>query len=400
MTTREKGTGLGLAIVRKDHRGAWRPDRAARCARGRRAAAMGRSSASRCPDAARRRRRPAMLRPCTEGRATLPSDRWRPTSSSSTTRPTSASSYPASSATKGTARGRPRDADGALAEIAKRRPSLIFLDIWLQGSRIDGLALLDAIQRDNADIPIVMISGHGNIETAVSAIKRGAYDYIEKPFKADRLVLVAERALESSKLRREITELRERSRRGRGLVGASAGRQPAPPADREGRADQQPGHDLRPVGLGQGAGRADHPLAVAARQRAVRGRSMPPTITPERMEQELFGTEANGDGRREGRRARGGAWRHALSRRSRRHAARDAEQDPPRARRPDAFSASAAPPGSTSTSASSPRPRATSSARSPRARSARTCSIASRWCRSGFRRWPSGARTSRRLSST
>ena len=86
------------------------------------------------------------------------------------------------------------DADSALGEITKRRPSLVFLDIWLQGRRMDGLALLDAVKRDHADLPVVMISGHGNIETAVSAIKRGAYDYIEKPFKTDRLVLVAERA--------------------------------------------------------------------------------------------------------------------------------------------------------------------------------------------------------------
>ena len=115
------------------------------------------------------------------------------------------------------------DADAALAEIAKRRPSLVFLDIWLQGSRIDGLALLDAIKREHADLPVVMISGHGNIETAVSAIKRGAYDYIEKPFKSDRLVLVAERALEASKLRREVKVLRERageaSRAARQLAG-------------------------------------------------------------------------------------------------------------------------------------------------------------------------------------
>ncbi len=96
------------------------------------------------------------------------------------------------------------DADGALAEIGKRRPSLVFLDIWLQGSKIDGLVLLDTIKRDNPELPIVMISGHGNIETAVSAIRRGAYDYIEKPFKSDRLVVVAERALEASKLRRVI----------------------------------------------------------------------------------------------------------------------------------------------------------------------------------------------------
>src|SRR5581483_3037263 len=84
-----------------------------------------------------------------------------------------------------------RDGDEALAAIATRRPNLIFLDIWLQGSRLDGLQLLDAMKQEHADVPIVMISGHGNIETAVAAIKRGAYDFIEKPFKADRLVLVA-----------------------------------------------------------------------------------------------------------------------------------------------------------------------------------------------------------------
>ena len=83
------------------------------------------------------------------------------------------------------------DSDGAIAAIGARRPSLVFLDIWLQGSRLDGLSLLDEVHRQHPDLPVVIISGHGNIETAVSAIKRGAYDYIEKPFKADRLVLVA-----------------------------------------------------------------------------------------------------------------------------------------------------------------------------------------------------------------
>ena len=87
------------------------------------------------------------------------------------------------------------NADAALQEIATRRPSLVFLDIWIQGSRLDGLQLLDVIKEQHADLPVVMISGHGNIETAVSAIKRGAYDFIEKPFKADRLLLVAERAI-------------------------------------------------------------------------------------------------------------------------------------------------------------------------------------------------------------
>lgn len=77
-------------------------------------------------------------------------------------------------------------------------PRLIFLDIWMQGSKLDGLALLDEIKSRHPEIPVVMISGHGNIETAVNAIKRGAFDFIEKPFKADRLILIAERALENS----------------------------------------------------------------------------------------------------------------------------------------------------------------------------------------------------------
>jgi two-component system nitrogen regulation response regulator NtrX len=87
------------------------------------------------------------------------------------------------------------DSDHALAEIARRRPHMVFLDIWLQGSRLDGLQLLEQIKREHPELPIVMISGHGNIETAVAAIKRGAYDFIEKPFKSDRLILVATRAL-------------------------------------------------------------------------------------------------------------------------------------------------------------------------------------------------------------
>ena len=94
-----------------------------------------------------------------------------------------------------------RDSDDAAAAIAARRPNLIFLDIWLQGSRLDGLQVLDAVKREHPEVPVVMISGHGNIETAASAIRRGAYDFIEKPFKADRLLLVAERALENSRLK-------------------------------------------------------------------------------------------------------------------------------------------------------------------------------------------------------
>jgi two-component system, NtrC family, nitrogen regulation response regulator NtrX len=88
-----------------------------------------------------------------------------------------------------------RDSDSALTEIANRLPHLVFLDIWLQGSKLDGLELLEEIKRDHPDLPAVMISGHGNVETAVAAIKRGAYDFLEKPFKSERLITVATRAL-------------------------------------------------------------------------------------------------------------------------------------------------------------------------------------------------------------
>ncbi|HTJ59265.1 MAG TPA: sigma-54 dependent transcriptional regulator [Devosiaceae bacterium] len=103
------------------------------------------------------------------------------------------------------------DSDSALNEIARRRPSLVFLDIWMQGSRLDGLQLLDVFQSQHPEMPVVMISGHGNVETAVSAIRRGAYDYIEKPFKIDRLLLITQRAMEATRLRNEVEVLKERS---------------------------------------------------------------------------------------------------------------------------------------------------------------------------------------------
>src|SRR5690242_16825734 len=115
-----------------------------------------------------------------------------------------------------------RNSDDALATIAARRPNLVFLDIWLQGSKLDGLQLLSAIKAEHPELPIVMISGHGNIETAVSAIKLGAYDFIEKPFKADRLVLIAERALETFRLKREVKELKQLSPLPTKLIGESS----------------------------------------------------------------------------------------------------------------------------------------------------------------------------------
>src|SRR6201989_3623397 len=115
-----------------------------------------------------------------------------------------------------------RDADDALGAVVARRPNLVFLDIWLQGSRLDGLQLLDALKQEHPELPIVMISGHGNIETAVAAIKQGAYDFIEKPFKADRLLLVAERAIEHLRLRRELKQLRQAAPVSPILIGKSA----------------------------------------------------------------------------------------------------------------------------------------------------------------------------------
>jgi two-component system, NtrC family, nitrogen regulation response regulator NtrX len=113
------------------------------------------------------------------------------------------------------------NSDAAITELTQRKPSLVVLDIWLQGSRMDGLDLLVEIKNRMPDVPVVIISGHGNIETAVAAIRRGAYDYIEKPFNADRLLLIVGRALETTRLKRENDELRGRSGLMPELVGSS-----------------------------------------------------------------------------------------------------------------------------------------------------------------------------------
>jgi two-component system nitrogen regulation response regulator NtrX len=114
-----------------------------------------------------------------------------------------------------------RDSDAALDMIAERRPSLVLLDIWLQGSRLDGLALLEQLKHEHPALPVVIMSGHGNVETAVQAIKFGAYDFIEKPFQADRLVLAVQRAIEAARLKRENEELRWRSGPATELIGRS-----------------------------------------------------------------------------------------------------------------------------------------------------------------------------------
>ena len=114
------------------------------------------------------------------------------------------------------------DSDSALSAVTQRRPHLVLLDVWLQGSKLDGIQVLDLLKRDHPDLPVVIISGHGNIETAVAAIKKGAYDFIEKPFKADRLVHVVRRALEAARLKREIEELKLKTGDETELVGSSS----------------------------------------------------------------------------------------------------------------------------------------------------------------------------------
>jgi two-component system nitrogen regulation response regulator NtrX len=113
------------------------------------------------------------------------------------------------------------DADSAFAAIETSAPDLIILDIWLQGSRMDGIEILKSVKRDNPGIPIVIISGHGNIEVAVAAVQQGAYDFIEKPFNMNQLMVVVDRALETSRLRRENARLRASEATSCNLVGSS-----------------------------------------------------------------------------------------------------------------------------------------------------------------------------------
>jgi two-component system nitrogen regulation response regulator NtrX len=186
-----------------------------------------------------------------------------------------------------------KNADEALEAIETRRPNLVFLDIWMQGSRLDGLQLLDIVKERHPDVPVVMISGHGNIETAVSAIKRGAYDYIEKPFKADRLVLVAERAIETSRLKRQVRELTQMSGHAAQLIGRSSVMNQL----RQTIERVAPTNSRIMIFGGPGAGKeltARTIHAASARAKAPFVIVNAAAMTPERVEIELFGTEANG----------------------------------------------------------------------------------------------------------
>ena len=187
------------------------------------------------------------------------------------------------------------DADRALTALAARQPGLLILDVWLQDSRLDGLELLAEMRRDYPSLPVLMISGHGNIEMAVTAIKNGAYDFIEKPFKADRLLLMVDRAVEAARLRRENAELRMRAGGEIDLIGGSSTL--AQLRQQIGRVAPTGSRVLITGSAGVGK-------EVVARQlHTLSRRAAGPFVVlncaamaPERLEEELFGTESSVDG--------------------------------------------------------------------------------------------------------
>jgi two-component system nitrogen regulation response regulator NtrX len=187
------------------------------------------------------------------------------------------------------------DSDSALEAIATRRPGLVILDVWLQNSRMDGLEILNVVKREHPALPVVVISGHGTIGTAVQAIKMGAYDFIEKPFKADRLILIVDRAIEAAKLREENEELRVRAGPETELIGHSASIK---------QLHQAIGK-VAPTGSRvlitgpAGAGKEVVARVLHERSRRASGAFVVlncATMNPGRLELELFGCEAGVEG--------------------------------------------------------------------------------------------------------
>jgi two-component system nitrogen regulation response regulator NtrX len=182
------------------------------------------------------------------------------------------------------------DSETALNAMRQRRPQLVVLDIWLQGSRLDGIQVLDTIKREHPDLPVVMISGHGTIETAVASIKKGAYDFIEKPFKADRLIHVVQRALEAARLRREVQELKLKAGEETDLVGQSS----AMAQIRQAVEKIAPTNSRVFVSGPPGCGKELLARLIHARSRRAGNAFVAvncATMEPDRIETELFGAE-------------------------------------------------------------------------------------------------------------
>ena len=180
--------------------------------------------------------------------------------------------------------------DDAMAALNAEPPGLMILDIWLKDSNMDGIDILKHTKRDNPEVPVVIISGHGNVEIAVAAIKQGAYDFIEKPFNIDQLMVVIRRAMETSRLRRENSALRRQDRGGAEMIGQSAGFR-ALKSQLE-KVTKSNGRVMLTGGPGAGkemaaryihahSGRADAPFVTVNSA----------SIAPDHMEEVLFGRE-------------------------------------------------------------------------------------------------------------
>ncbi|MDO5630926.1 MAG: sigma-54 dependent transcriptional regulator [Paracoccus sp. (in: a-proteobacteria)] len=182
------------------------------------------------------------------------------------------------------------NSDEAISALNAAEPALMILDIWLKDSRMDGIDILKQVKRNNPEVPVVIISGHGNIEIAVAAIKQGAYDFIEKPFNIDQLMVVINRAMETSRLRRENSALKKGETRGAEMLGNSAAfRRLRDNLDKVAKSNGRvmltgepgAGKELAARYVHQHSPRADAPFVTVPCA----------SIAPERMEEVLFGRE-------------------------------------------------------------------------------------------------------------
>ncbi len=188
------------------------------------------------------------------------------------------------------------NSDATFAAVRDRLPALVILDVWLQNSALDGIEILEELKKIHPDLPVVIISGHGTIETAVAAIKKGAYDFVEKPFNADRLILAINRALEAARLKRENSDLRERAPDWGLIGGSSAINALRSVIDRV--ADSRSRVMITgPAGSGKEViARLLHAKSSRAAQPFIVASSA--LIAPERMEEELFGVEGQSGAQR------------------------------------------------------------------------------------------------------
>ena len=186
------------------------------------------------------------------------------------------------------------DSTEALSALSDRRPALVLLDVWLQGSRLDGLQLLEEIKRRDPSLPVLMISGHGNLDTAVEAIRQGAVDFIEKPFKADHLLHLVSRATETDRLRRENASLKAQVGHETELTGSSVAINAVRATLKRVAGTGSRVLISGPGGVGKEVAarllhswsqRANAPFVVVSAAR----------MTPERVEEELFGVEEGGE---------------------------------------------------------------------------------------------------------